>query len=317
MYYVGVDLGGTKIAAGLITKQGDILYKESIATMRERHYKDIVADISELVLNVTTKGGTDIENVEYIGIGAPGTVNSKEGKVIYCNSLNFNNISIRAEIQKYINLPVFVDNDANCAAIAESTFGSSKGFMDSVMLTLGTGIGCGIIMNGKIYRGFNNAAGEAGHMVIVVDGKQCTCGRKGCFEAYSSATALIRDTKEAAVKYPESIINTLVKGDLSLIDGKTAFDAEASGDEAGIMLITNYIKYLAEGIINIINMFRPEIVVVGGGISAQGENLIKPLRMIVDKGVYGGTELPNTILSAASLVNDAGIIGAAMLGKVG
>lgn len=317
MHYIGVDIGGTKIAAGLITKDGYILHKDSILTLRQRNYSDIIKDISNLVLNVVNKGGTNIEDVEYIGIGTPGTVNSEEGKVIYCNSLNFNNIFIRDELQKHIKLPVFVDNDANCAAIAESILGSAREFKNSITLTIGTGIGCGIVIDGKIFRGYNSAAGEAGHMVIEVDGKQCSCGRKGCFEVYASATALISDTKKAALKYPESIINKLVEGDLALIDGKTAFDAADSGDTAGIMVINNYIKYLAEGTVNLINVLRPEVVVIGGGLSAQGENLMKPLRKLVEKSIYGGNNLPKTIIKAASLVNDAGIIGAAMLGRMG
>ncbi|MGE5629059.1 MAG: ROK family protein [Solirubrobacterales bacterium] len=317
MYYVGVDIGGTKIAAGLITKDGYILHKDSIATLRERNYSDIIKDIGELVLDVINKGGTKIQDVEYIGIGTPGTVNIEEGKVIYCNSINLTNVHIKDEIQKYIRLPVFVDNDANCAAIAESVIGSASEFMNSITLTLGTGIGCGIILNGKIFRGFSSAAGEAGHMVIEVDGKQCTCGRKGCFEAYASATALINDTKKAAIKYPDSIINNLVKRDLNLIDGKTAFDAAAADDKAGIMVIDNYIKYLAEGTVNLINILRPEVVVIGGGISTQGENLMQPLRKLIQKGIYGGDELPKITIRAASLVNDAGIIGAAMLGRMG
>ena len=173
-------------------------------------------------------------------------------------------------MQKYLDLPVYVDNDANCAALAESAAGAAKGTKTSVTITLGTGIGSGIIIDGKVYSGFNFAGGEIGHTVIVVDGEQCTCGRKGCWEAYASATALIRQTKRAAVENPESAINKLVDGDLDKIDAKTAFDAAKLGDETGEAVVKQYIKYIAEGVINVINIFMPEVLVIGGELVKKG-----------------------------------------------
>ena len=183
-------------------------------------------------------------------------------------------------------------------------------------ITLGTGIGGGVIIDGKVYSGFNNAAAEIGHMAIVVDGEQCTCGRKGCWEAYASATALIRDTRKAAAENPDSLINKLVDGDLSKINAKVPFDAAKQGDKVGQELVDQYIKYVAEGLANVINIFQPEVIAIGGGISKEGEYLLKPLRELVSKSVYTVEDVPQTRIVVAQLGNDAGIVGAAMLGKV-
>ena len=212
MYSIGIDLGGTNIAVGLINKDGGIVHKDSVPTLRERPYEAILKDMGMLVLEVVKDAGVKIEQISGIGVGSPGTPNCRDGILVYNNNLNFRNVPIRSEIQKYINLPVFLDNDANCAALAESVAGAAKDAETSVTITLGTGIGGGIIIGGKIYSGFNFAGGELGHTVIVVDGEQCTCGRKGCWEAYASATALIRQTKKAAGDNPESHINKLVEG---------------------------------------------------------------------------------------------------------
>lgn len=317
MYYVGVDLGGTKIAAGVISDKGNIICKDTISTKRERPYLEIVNDMANLINNVINLSGKKKENISWAGIGCPGTIDPVEGKVIYSNNLNFNGVLLKTEIEKNIDLPVFIDNDANCAAIAESNFGSAKGIKNSITITIGTGIGCGIIYEGKIYRGFSNAAGEIGHMLIKANGEPCSCGRKGCFEAYGSATALIREGKKAALRDPSSILNTLVHGDISKIDGKTVFDGAKLGDKSSEDIVKEYLNYLGEGIINIINIIRPEVIVLGGGISGQGEFILKPLREIVSKGVYGGTKLPDTIIKTATFGNDAGIIGASILGMFG
>jgi len=233
MYYVGIDLGGTNIAAGLVDKDGKILYKESVPTNAQRPYTEIIKDMAELSYKVIKGAGVNIDEVEKIGIGSPGTPNCEEGILVFSGNLNFRNVPIKAEMQKYINLPIYLDNDANCAALAEGVAGSAKGTKHSVTITLGTGIGGGIIIDGKIYSGFNYAGAEIGHMVIYCDGEPCTCGRKGCWEAYASATALIRQTTKAAKENPNSIINKLIEGDFSKINAKTAFDAAKQGDEVG------------------------------------------------------------------------------------
>jgi glucokinase len=250
-----------------------------------------------------------------IGIGIPGMVDDENGVVVYCPNVNFKNIPLRKEIQKYINLPVYIGNDANCAALAESIKGASKGVKNSIMITLGTGVGGGIIINKKLYTGFNGSAAELGHMVIMVDGETCGCGRKGCFEAYASGTALINQAKRACLKHPESLIANLVENNLDKINAKIPFDAAKKGDKTAEELINQYIKYLSEGLTNLINIFQPEIVVIGGGINREGEYLLKPLKAMIKERVYGRDFLTIPEIKVAQLGNDAGIVGAAMLGK--
>lgn len=313
MFNIGIDLGGTKIAAGLVDDTGNIVSKRSMPTGRGRHYSDIAHDMAGLVFDVARQGGAEIRQIESIGIGSPGAADCKKGTIIYCSSLNFRDVPLKAELQKHIDLPVFLDNDANCAALAESMTGAAKQAMHSVTVTFGTGIGCGIIINGKLYGGFNHGAGEAGHMVIASGGEKCSCGRKGCWEAYASGTALARQTREAAADNPLSLINSISEGVILRIDGKTAFDAARKGDETALRVVSQYNRYVAEGLINLINLLMPEVVVIGGGVSQQGEFFLEPLKKLVEDGVYGEKRLPQTKLVAAQLGNDAGIIGAAML----
>ncbi|MDK2934609.1 MAG: glucokinase [Clostridiales bacterium] len=312
--YIGIDLGGTNIAVGLVDEHGRILHKDSIPTYADRDYADILKDMAQLSLKVIKDVNYTIKDIKSIGIGSPGTPNKKEGVLVYANNFKFHNAPMRAEIQRYIDLPVYIDNDANCAALAEAIAGAAQDANHSITITLGTGIGGGIIIDKKIYSGFNDSGAELGHMVIHVDGEQCTCGRKGCWEAYASATALIRQTKQAAKENPESMINELVGNDLDKINGKTAFDAARSGDKTGEKVVKDYIKYLAEGIVNVINIFQPEVLAIGGGICKEGDYLLNPLKELVQKHVYC-TDIPQTKIKTALLGNDAGIIGAAMLGK--
>ncbi|MDN5276101.1 MAG: glucokinase [Clostridiales bacterium] len=316
MYYIGIDLGGTNIAVGLVDEEGKIIHKDSVPTLNEREYPEIIKDMAMLSLKVIEDSGVSLKDVKSIGIGSPGTPNTEEGILVYANNLKFRNVPMRAEMQKYIDLPVYLDNDANVAALAESVAGACKGAKHSVTITLGTGVGTGVVIDGKVYSGFNNAAAEMGHMVIVVDGEQCTCGRKGCWEAYASATALIRQTKKAAVANPDSLINKLVDGDLSRINAKVPFDAARQGDRVGLQIVEEYMKYLAEGLANVINIFQPEIIAIGGGISKEGEYLLAPLRKLVSERIYTVEGVPQTRIVAAQLGNDAGIVGAAMLGKM-
>ncbi|MDP4179756.1 MAG: ROK family protein [Bacillota bacterium] len=315
MYYVGIDLGGTKIAAGIVDEKGTLIYKDSVPTKRERPYQEIIKDMAQLTLKIIKDKGLEVKDIASIGIGSPGTPDSKTGVLVYSCNLNFDNVPIREEMRKYIDLPVFLENDANCAALAESVAGAAKDVDDSIAITLGTGIGGGIVINRKIYSGFNCAGSEIGHMVIVSDGVECACGRKGCWEAYASATALIRQTKDAANANPESKINELVKGDLNKIDAKTAFDAAKLGDPVGEKVVNQYIKYIAEGLSNTINSFMPEAVVIGGGVCKEGEYLLKPLRERVYADIYCKGSVPKPYIRVAEMGNDAGIVGAAMLGK--
>lgn len=314
MYYIGIDLGGTNIAAGIVDENGKIIHKDSIPTRRERKDEEIVRDMGLLAVKLLKDAGIDKKDVQSIGVGSPGTPDNNKGIIVYSNNIKFYNTPIRSVIQEIIDLPVIIENDANCAALAESVAGAAKDAENSIAITLGTGVGGGIVINRKVYSGFNFAAAELGHATIIAGGEQCTCGRKGCWEAYASATALIEQTKRAAAANPGSAINRLIGGDLSKVDAKTAFDAKREGDEVGTRVVDEYIGYIAEGLINMINIFAPEVVVIGGGVCKEGEYLLKPLREKVYKYVYYKGELQSQI-RVAQMGNDAGIIGAAMLGK--
>jgi len=316
MYYLGVDLGGTNIAAGIVDYDGKIIYKESIPTLNQREHTEIVNDMAALSKKVIRDAGLEPKDIESIGIGVPGIADQNNGTIIYTCNIKFHNVPIRKMLQKYIDLPVYVENDANCAALAESIAGAAKDAESSVTITLGTGIGGGIVIGGRIYSGFNCAGGELGHMVISMDGNQCTCGRKGCWETYASATALIKQTREAAKENPDSLINKLVNGDLSKITAKTAFDAAKQNDATGRQVVFRYTKYLAEGLTNVINIFQPQVVVIGGGVSKEGEYLLEPLRKMVGEIVYGRGDTVPTQIKAAQMGNDAGIIGAALLKRM-
>ena len=312
--YIGVDLGGTNIAVGLVDEEGKIIHKESTPTLAQRHYTEIIKDMAELSLKVVKDAGYKLKDVKAVGIGSPGTPNNEKGILVYTNNLNFNNVPMREEMQKYINLPVFIENDANCAALAEAIAGAGKKAKVCVAITLGTGVGGGIVIDKKIYSGFNYAASELGHIVLQLDGEPCTCGRNGCWEAYASATALIRQTRKAAEDHPESMLYTSVNGDLENISGRTAFDAAKAGDPVGAEVVKDYIRYVAEGIINTVNALQPEVLVIGGGICKEGPYLLNPLTEYIEKFVYS-KNVPQTEIKIALLGNDAGIIGAAMLGK--
>lgn len=318
MYRIGVDLGGTNIAVGLVDESYCILRKESTPTMATRPAEEIVNDIAALCRRVCENAGVSLADVAAIGIASPGIANHDEGVVEYANNLPFRDFPIAAMLRERTGVAsVHVENDANAAAFGEALAGAARGTRISVMITLGTGVGGGIIIDGKVYSGFNYAGGELGHIVIEQDGAPCSCGRRGCWEAYSSATGLIRMTREKLEECEKAGRPTLMtelvakKGKIS---GKTAFDALRAGDEAGREVVEKYLKYLATGIANIINIFQPEVVCIGGGVSNEKENLINPLIPLVKSEQYGGNLARATKICTAELGNDAGIIGAAFLG---
>lgn len=310
-YYIGIDLGGTNIAAGVVDSDFKILAKTSVPTARPRLCRDICADMASAALEAVEMAGLSLDDIESVGVGAPGTVNSKTGVIEYSNNLDFYNEPVAEYIQEHIKKPIYVENDANAAAYGEFIAGSAKGAHNAVCITLGTGVGGGIIINDKIYSGFNFAGAEIGHTVIEVDGVECTCGRRGCFEVYSSATGLIRMTKEAMDAHPESKMHEMMGDHVS---GRLAFNAMRAGDEVAKKVVDKYIKYLAAGIANTINIFQPEVLCIGGGVCNEGDALMVPLRVAVREQVYSKRSAKNTELVRASLGNEAGIIGAAFLG---
>ncbi|HEX2925352.1 MAG TPA: ROK family protein [Ruminiclostridium sp.] len=316
MLYIGIDLGGTNIAAGLVDENGKIILKGSVPTKREREYPEIIKDMAELVLRLIDESGLGIDSFKSIGVGSPGTPDCDDGEIVYANNIRFRNVPLRKELQKYINLPVYVNNDANVAAYAETLYGAAKDAATAVAVTIGTGIGGGVVVDGRILSGFNNAASELGHMVVDMDGEECSCGRRGCWEVYASATACIKMTRKAAEENPYSLINNLVNGDLSAVDAKTVFDAAKQGDDTAQKVVSQYIKNIGEGLANIINIFQPEVIVIGGGVCKEGEYLLAPLRKYIEEHTFAASQgIKTAQLKTAQMGNDAGIVGAAMLGK--
>ncbi len=313
-YMIGIDLGGTKIAAGVVDRTGKIISRYTVPTNPRRNYTEIISDMAFAAKKACEIAGMPVDKMEGIGIGSPGTVDSANGIVIYTNNINFDNTPIRSEMQKHIDLPVYVSNDANCAALGETAdTGAAKGYKNVILITLGTGLGGGIIIDGKIYEGEYGAGAELGHTVINVDGPECTCGRKGCWECYSSATGIIRMTAEALQKSKNTLMWETVGHDMTRISGRTAFEASRKGDPLALKVVYDYIRYLAEGITNMMNIFRPEVFLIGGGMSNEGDYLFNPLREYVFNSIYAGPRVPMPRIIKAELGNDAGIIGAAML----
>ena len=317
MYTIGIDLGGTNIVASVVDDDYNIIGTSKTPTNSPRSADEIFDVIADVCEEAVKAAGLTMEDIDSVGMGTPGTVN-QDGIIEFANNLAFNNVPARTMLAKRINKPeekVFIENDANCAALGEAYAGCGNGAKDFVAVTLGTGVGSGVIIGGKIVNGVNYAGGECGHMVIVVDGEQCSCGRKGCWEAYASATALIRQTKKAMEEYPDSLMHKLAKEE-GKVSGRTAFDAMRLGDIAGIKVVDDYIKYVACGLINIVNALQPEIICIGGGICNEGETLMKPLRRFVQSERYSIHSKIQTKIVKAELGNDAGVIGAAILGKV-
>ena len=319
MYRIGIDLGGTNIAAGIVNENFEIVCKLSVPTGADRPANEIAADMAALCHSVCEKAGVDPSEIASVGIASPGIANHDEGIIEYCcNIPSFTKFAVCDAVKAGFPVPhVFVENDANAAAWGEVVAGAAKGTRDSVMITLGTGVGGGIIIDGKVISGFNYAGAELGHIVIEVDGAQCGCGRKGCWEAYSSATALIRMTREKLAECEAAgrptVMTELVEK-AGKVSGRTAFDAKRAGDEAGAEVVAKYVHYLAQGIANIVNIFQPEVLSIGGGISNEGDYLLDMLVPLVRAEAYGQGIVKGADIRIAALRNDAGIIGGAVLG---
>ena len=313
-YYIGIDLGGTNIKAGVVDEDFNIVAKANCKTNLPRPAEDICADMAKVALEAVKNAGVSLDDVESVGIGTPGTANSETGIIEYSNNLGFLNFPVENLMQPHTDKPWFVENAANAAAYGQFVAGAAKGANDAVCITLGTGVGGGIIINGKIYSGFNFAGAEIGHTVIDPNGPECTCGRKGCFEVFSSATGLVRMTREAMLEHKDSIMWKMNEED-GKVSARTAFNAMRAGDKAGKEVVDKYIKYLACGITNTINIFQPDILCIGGGVCNEGDPLLLPLKELVAKEIYTKNSEKNTEIVIAKLGNDAGIIGAAFLGR--
>lgn len=313
-YYIGIDLGGTNIVAAVVDENYNILTKASTKTDRPRPAEAIADDMAAMAIKAVEEAGLTMEQIEWVGVGTPGIANSSTGIVEFSGNLGFENTPLAELIRKHIDKPVFIENDANAAAYGEYVAGAAKGARNAVCITLGTGVGGGIIIDGKIYAGSNFGGAEIGHMVIGLDGPQCTCGRKGCFEVYSSATGLIRMTKEKMEADPDSRMHAITAERNGKVSARTAFDAMRQGDASAKEVVDFYIKALAAGITNTINIFQPDVLCIGGGVCNEGDPLLLPMKEIVAKENFTRNSPQNAKIVIAELGNDAGLIGAAFLG---
>lgn len=313
-YNVGIDLGGTNIVAAVVDENAKILSKVKCKTNLPKAPDILCDDIKNLITEAIFSANLKLSDIDIVGIGSPGIINNKTGYIEYSCNFDYHNVPIRELLESRIGKKVYIENDANAAAIGEFAFGAGKDVSSMVAITLGTGVGGGIIIDSKIYCGFNYAAGELGHMVIEKDGRPCSCGRKGCFETYSSATGLILTTKEIMNENKDSLMWNISKED-GKINGKTAFLAMKQGDKAAKLVVDRYIDYLACGIINLINIFSVPLISIGGGISNEKEALLNPLLEVIKKEAYSKDSENNCQIVIAELSNDAGLIGASVINK--
>lgn len=313
MYYLGIDLGGTNIAAGVVNEKYEIVGRGKMKTNANRAAELIVDDMAEAARMAVKDAGLELKDIASVGVGSPGSVNPHTGVIATSNNLGFSNLPMGAMLKERLGFDCYLENDASAAAYGEFIAGAGKGTENFVAITLGTGVGGGIIIDGKLFSGANLAGGELGHTVIVMDGAPCTCGRKGCWEAYASATGLINLTKASMQSNPESAMWQLADGKLENVNGRTAFDAMRQKDEAGTAVVDLYIRYVACGLINTINTFQPEIICIGGGISKEGDTLLLPIQKLVEEGRFSKNVEKQSEVKIAQLGNDAGIIGAAFI----
>lgn len=310
---IGIDMGGMSIKMGLVNEANEIVERITIPTDLTVPYQVLIERMADAVKEMMAQAGVMAEQCEGIGIGSPGTIDAENGIILYSNNFGWENIPIVAEMKKHLEARIEIANDADAAALGEVCAGAAKGAKDAVLLTLGTGVGGGVILDKKIFGGATPGGCELGHVAIKYGGLRCTCGRKGCLEAYASASALLRIAREKAASHPESMMNEMCDNDLERMNGKIPFDAAQAGDEAGRETIEEYEGYLACGIANVINIFRPEKVILGGGVAAQRDNLTMPLQELVADMCFGGKHGHIAQIVTSVLGNDAGIIGAANL----
>lgn len=311
-HYLGIDLGGTNAAMGILDERYHVIAKKSIQTLAKRGFSDIVKDIALTAKSFAVEH--QLEGLGYVGIGVPGTIDPATGTIIFANNLGWVNVDFIAEFQSHWDIPIKMSNDANCAVLGEAKAGCGVGHKDLTMLTLGTGVGGGIILDHHPYLGCNGLGCELGHTVFIYDGLQCNCGRKGCLEMYLSVTAFKRQTKEAMEQYPDSIMHQLVRSNFDKISGKTAFQAKKLGDEAGTQVVDTYISYIAAGIVSLFSIFRSPLIIIGGGISNEGAPLLDPIQEKVSDIIKQTDFMEPPTIVKAQLGGDAGIIGAALLG---
>lgn len=309
-YYLGIDIGGMTVKGILTDKSGKVYASGSVATDSDKGGQAMCANIVSLITEMIADGKADKSDIVGVGVGCPGLIDSSNGVVVFAGNLNLKNFPLAKEISEKTGFKVKLTNDANAAALGEAVFGAGNNYKNSILVTLGTGVGGGIVIDGKLFEGGKSAGTEIGHTVIVENGLKCTCGRKGCFERYASASALMEQTREAMEGNRNS--EMWKSYDLTTVSGKTPFEYYDS-DLTAKLVVDKYISHLACGILNMINIFRPEVVMLGGGVSEQGENLTKPLRKIIDAEIFAGSDYAPVKIVKAALGSRAGAFGAAAL----
>ena len=316
MYHLGIDLGGTNIAVGVVDENFKIVGRGKMKTNAPRPADEICDDMATAVKMAVENAGLTMDDIDTIGIGAPGSINPHTGMIAVSNNLQFEKVPMGPMLKERLGRDVFIENDASAAAYGEFLAGAGRGTQDMVAITLGTGVGGGVIIGGKLFSGSNLAGGELGHTVIVQGGEQCTCGRKGCWEAYASATGLIKLTKASMEANPNSKMWELCDGDINNASGRTAYDGMRANDEAAKEVVKKYEDYVACGITNMVNIFQPEVLCIGGGISKEGDTLLAPIVEVVEAERFTKNVEKQTVVKIAELGNDAGIIGAAYIHKL-
>ena len=316
MKYVGVDIGGTNLKAGLVDESGELLATQKMKVASIADDEGLAWTVASLVQELARTVNIPVSDVASVGVGVPGTVEIRSGSINYTCNLPLRNVPLRKLFHRYLNIPLYIENDANCAALAEYLVGAGRDSKRFVTVTLGTGVGAGIVHNGNIYHGANGMAGEVGHMVIQRDGLPCPCGRRGCWEQYASATALKRLTAEAMAAHPDSILAQVVAENEGRVSGQSAFIAARRGDPVGQQVCDEYVDYLACGVVNVVNIFQPDTLAIGGGVSNEAEEqLLLPVRQRVARESIPCGRNRRTRIVKAELGNRAGLIGAALLGK--
>lgn len=316
MYYIGVNFDITNMVAGIVDEDRNIVLKESVPTIRNRSIDEIINDMAMLIHRIVKKAGLNLEkDIKYVGIGTYGTIDRENGVIIYSSYSDYRDLPLVDKIKKHIKVPVHLENDANCYALAESRFGATKGYKNSVIVTIGTAISGGIIVEGEVYHGAFYGAGEFGHHVIVLDGEKCECGRRGCWAAYASSTALVRDARIEAIRHPESEMFKMVNGDLRLMSYRIPFEAAKKGDEFAKEIVYMYKRYVALGLINIVNILQPDAIAIGGKMRKVGDEFIEDVAQLVKEKTFGQHAVEKTKILLTELDYDAVIIGATMLEK--
>lgn len=315
MVRIGIDVGGTNIKAGVVNDAYEVIGIAKRKTEPNREVSLILDDIANTAFDALKDAGQVIEDVTSVGVGFPGTCNDDTGLVEYANNLGLTNVPVCKELEKRLNVSVYMENDANAAVYGEYLAGALQGSKNCICITLGTGIGGGILLDGKIFSGINFAGAELGHMVIEDSGTLCNCGRKGCWEMYASVTALKETTKEVMLAHPESQMWSICT-DVNKVSGKTAFEAMRQGDPIAKEIVDHYVHYIGVGLINIINIFQPEYICIGGAISKEGDVLLEPLKKMIQEERYSRYSHKQSIICTAKLGNAAGIVGAAFLDRL-